>query len=579
MLGAETQSVNGTLRQTDWNTVNWRQTNKQVRNLRQRIFRASQANDLKRVRSLQRLMLRSYSNVLVSVRRVTQTNQGKRTPGIDKVVVKTPAARGKLVDDLKQQTPWKAKPARRVYIPKANGKQRPLGIPVIRDRALQAIVKNALEPYSEARFEGISYGFRPGRSCQDAICKIHHLANTRGRKKWIVDADIKGAFDNINHDHLLENMGKFPAKELIRQWLKAGVVDKGTFQRTETGTPQGGVISPLLANIALHGMEKPLMVKYNKKGEITSERAVVRYADDFVVFCETKEDAEWTVEALKRWLAMRGLELSEEKTRIVHITEGFDFLGFNIRQYKVSNTRTGYKLLIKPSKASESRIREKLRKEWYSLAGQDVQTVLSRLNPIIRGQANYFRTQVSKKVFNSLDNWNFKREVQYIRRTHPNRPTYWTMNKYFGKLKLDREDRWVFGDKHTGNSLLKYSWFPIERHTLVQGNASLDDPTLREYWEKRNRRKLPETTPSLEKVSRRQEGKCPYCGESLTNGEELQKHHKKPKSEGGGDTYSNLELVHLYCHQQITARMLGEQAEVRNQLKRRLAITDKAFGD
>jgi RNA-directed DNA polymerase len=276
---------------------------------------------------------------------------------------------------------------------------------------------------------------------------------------------------------------------------------------------------------------------------------------------------------------MRGLELSADKTRIVHITEGFDFLGFNIRQYKVSNTRTGYKLLIKPSKASEKRIREKLRKEWYSLVGQDVQTVLSRLNPIIRGQANYFRTQVSSEVFNRLDGWNFIREGRYIKRTHPNKPRNWTDSKYFGKLRPGSKDKWVFGDKRTGNYLLKYSWFPIERHTLVQGKASPDDPSLREYWEKRNRRNMPELIPSLERLARNQQGICRYCGEPLANGEELQKHHKEPKSEGGKDTFGNLEMVHLYCHQQITARMLGEQSEVRRQLKRRLAITDKASGD
>ena len=524
-------------------------------------------------------MLRSYSNRLVSVRRVTQDNQGKRTPGIDKVVVKTPAARGKLVDNLRQYTPWKAKPARRVYIPKSNGKQRPLGIPVIKDRALQAIVKNALEPFWEARFEGVSYGFRPGRSCQDAICKIHHLANTRGKKKWIVDADIKGAFDNISHDYLLETMKYFPAKELIRQWLKAGVVDKGTFHRTETGTPQGGVISPLLANIALHGMEKSLGVTYSKKGELSGDRAIIRYADDFVVFCETKEDAELTIGTLKVWLAKRGLELSSEKTRIVHITEGFDFLGFNIKQYKVSSARTGYKLLIRPSKASEKRIREKLREEWYNLVGQDVKAVLARLNPIIRGQANYFRTQVASKVFSNLDNWNFKREVQYIRRAHPTKPTYWTQAKYFGRLNPNSKSKWVFGDKRTGNYLLKYTDFSIERHILVKGKSSPDDPALRDYWNKRTRLKMPELTPSLIRLAQTQQGICRYCGEPLTNGEELQKHHKKPKNEGGKDNYGNLEMVHLYCHQQITARMLGEQAEVRNQLKRKLAITDDAFGD
>jgi RNA-directed DNA polymerase len=330
-----TTPVTGAERRTDWNSVNWRQANRHVRNLRQRIFRATQAEDWTAVRSLQRLMLRSYANTLVSVRRVTQVNQGKRTAGIDKVVVKTPAARGKLVDQLMTCQPWKAMPARRVYIPKANGRQRPLGIPTILDRCLQARVKNALEPEWEARFEGSSYGFRPGRSAHDAIGKVYRFARPNTRKRWVVDADIKGAFDTIDHTCLLKTIGTVPGRELIRQWLKAGYVDHGVFHETDAGTPQGGVISPLLANIALHGMEAALGVQFNATGATISTRAVVRYADDFVVFCESREDAEQVVHLLNEWLAVRGLRLSEEKTRIVHLTDGFDFLGFNVRHTKI----------------------------------------------------------------------------------------------------------------------------------------------------------------------------------------------------------------------------------------------------
>lgn len=358
-----TTPVTGTERPTDWPATNWRRANRQVRNLRSRIFRATQAEDWKKVHDLQRLMLRSYTNTLVSARWVTQMNGGKRAAGVDKVIVKTPAARGKLVDHLMTFQPWKAKPARRVYIPKANGKLRPLGIPTVIDWCLQAQVKNALEPSWEARFEGSSYGFRPGRSGHDAIAKTYLFACSNRRKKWVVDADIKGAFDHIDHDYLLKTIGDVPGQALIRQWLKAGYVDKEVFHETEEGTPQGGVISPLLANIALHGLEKALGVRFDNQGVISGHRAVVRYADDFVVFCESRADAEGIVEILKEWLGIRGLNLSEEKTRIVHLTEGFDFLGFTVRHYKVNTTRTGYKLLITPSKDAEKAIRAKIRAE------------------------------------------------------------------------------------------------------------------------------------------------------------------------------------------------------------------------
>ena len=367
----------------------------------------------------------------------------------------------------------------------------------------------------------------------------------------MVDADIKGCFDNISHDFLIEKIGNFPARKLISQWLKSGYIEYGKYFQTKSGTPQGNIISPLLANIILHGMEKALGIKYNNRSEIIGNRVLVKYADDFVIFCETKEDAQQAQSAIDKWLNLRGLELSKEKTRIVHLKEGFDFLGFNIRQYRVTNTKTEWKLLIKPSKESILNIRKKLRQEWLNLKGHNVNAVIGKLNPIIRGEANYFRIGVASEAFNALDDWMFKRECKYVNRTHPKKNKKWRKDRYWGKLNLEKNDKWVFGDKSTGNHILKFSWFKIKRHKLVIGRSSPDDPSLKEYWEKRENNKASNHSKSIQKIAEKQGHICSICGQSLYNGEEIHKHHKIPKSKGGKDTYSNLELVHLYCHQQI----------------------------
>ena len=274
----------------DWHSVDWKCVHRTVKNLRQRIFRASRAGDLKKVRSLQRLMLKSRANVLDSVRRVTQVNRGKSTPGVDHVVITTAGEKGRLCQQLRHLTLHQVYPVRRVYIPKRKGR-RPLGIPTVVDRCGQAMVKNALEPFWEARFEGSSYGFRPGRGCHDAITNVFLLARPNTTRPWVLDADIEGAFNNIGHAALVQAIGNFPARKLIQQWLQAGYVEEEMLHPTKTGVPQGGVISPLLLNVALHGIEHALGCAYTPKGVLRGTYAVVKYADDFAVFCPTREKA------------------------------------------------------------------------------------------------------------------------------------------------------------------------------------------------------------------------------------------------------------------------------------------------
>ena len=535
-----------------WHAIDWKQVYRTVKNLRQRIFRASRENDLKTVRSLQRLMLRCRANVRESVRRVTQVNQGKSTPGIDAVIATTPEERAALCRKLSQLELHKVHPVRRVYIPKRKGK-RPLGIPTIEDRCVQAMVKNALEPFWEARFEGVSYGFRPGRGCHDAIEKIFRLARPNTTRPWVVDADIKGAFDNIGHSALQEAIGNFPARELIKQWLKAGYIEDERLHPTEAGVPQGGTISPLLLNIALHGMEAALGSHYTPQGVLRGKYAVVRYADDLAVFCPTQDDAVKAKARLAEWLGARGLQLSEEKTHLRHLTEGFNFLGFNIRHYPVpKSSRSGYKLLIKPSQKSVQQLRRKLKGNWRKHVGSPTVALINEMNPLIRGWSNYFRIGVAKELFATLDTFMYYRAQRYMKRRHPMKSGWWRTEKYWGRSD-GHQDRWVFMDKERHATLRKFAWTKIVRHRLVPKNYSPDDPTLQDYWRQR-RLRTTATNSRYRQVFQRQRGLCPVCLQPLENGEETHLHHVVPKKRGGMDDLLNLRLVHLNCHRQIHSR-------------------------
>jgi RNA-directed DNA polymerase len=428
-----------------------------------------------------------------------------------------------------------------------------------------------LEPRWEATFEASSYGFRPGRRCHDAISHIATLTHGNCRKPWVVDADIKGACDNIGHDHLLQTIGEVPGRELIKQWLKAGYVEMGTYHDTDAGTPQGGVISPLRANIALHGMEEALGIRYDRTGRNRGDRALGRYADDVVVLCKTRADAEQVIEILNTWLAERGLNLSEEKTRVVHLTDGFNCLGFTIRQRSNVLRREGTVRLITPSKEGVRRHRDKMRDEWLRLRGKPVATVIDTLKPKITGWANYYRHQVAAVVFRKLDQWMYRREYRYAQYSHPGHSSKWRRQRYWGKLDSKRDDIWVFGDKRTGAYLPKYAWTKIERHPKVKGTASPDDPNLKDYWEERTKTKVKELIPSQQKIAQSQQYVCPICGETLFKDEELQTDHVQPRHKGGKDSYDNLQLLHLDCHKQKTAVDWSKHEPTRKWLRKWLA--------
>ena len=445
-------------------------------------------------------------------------------------------------------------------------------VPVIVDRVLQARVATALEPEWEARFEPRSYGFRPGRSCQDAVqATFSTVKGPNPARRWVLDADLKAAFDRIDHHHLLAQLGGFPAREQIRDWLSAGVVEQGLFTPTEEGTPQGGVVSPLLLNVALHGMEHAAGVRYRTVGSdgVATARdspVLIRYADDFVALCRTREEAIQVKARLAAWLTPRGLAFNEDKTRVVDLDEGYDFLGFNVRRYHGL-------LLIKPSKTALRRIRKRLRTEVRALRGSNAAAVIARLNPIIRGWAAYYRTVVAKEIFNSLDHYLWKLVYKWARHTHPNKPTSWVISRYFGMFNKSRQDRWVFGDRDSGSYLQKFAWTRIVRHQLVTGTASPDDPVLADYWNSRRRR--PRLQPPVDRTTQQlldsQRARCVHCGQLLLHADHppqtpheweqwyrgLRKamdHNAISLGQDGSAHGPQLRLLHTSCHRRTTGK-------------------------
>ena len=448
---------------SSWDTIDWKEAEKQTNRLQRKISKAMCGGRINRVKQLQHLLTLSFYARAIAVRTVSQDNKGKHTPGVDGIVWATPKAKYNAVLELNKGR-YRAKPLRRIYIPKKSGKLRPLSIPTMYDRAMQALYALALDPVQEATADRNSYGFRIGRCCQDACEEIFKCTSRKGQNPWVLDADIRGCFDNISHQWLLDNI--VMDKQILRQFLKAGYVYGRKLFPTDSGTPQGGVASPVLANMTLNGMETLV------KKEVSKKACLTRYADDLVVTAPTKELVEKARETLVPFLKERGLEFSEEKTRIVHITEGLDFLGWTFR-------KTKGKMIIRPSKATMKAMRGKLHKMILDIGVPMKQDdLIWALNPVIRGWGNYHRTTCAKTDFHDIDHYVVECLIRWTAKRHPMKGKKWRFKRYWRKIG---KRKWTFAtDKYM---LFVLSDMPIKRHIKVK---AAENPYLNpQYFERR----------------------------------------------------------------------------------------------
>lgn len=476
-----------------WSSIDWNEAHAAIRRMQARIVKAVQDGRWNKVRALQRLLTTSFYGKALAVKRVTE-NKGKRTPGVDGKLWSTPRAKMAAIKTLRRKG-YRPMPLRRIYIPKSNGKLRPLSIPTMQDRAMQALHLLALDPVSETISDEQSYGFRKERSTHDAIGQCYVNARFRGdpsdgmggrlSAQWILEADIRGCFDNIDHAWLLRHVPM--DKIILRKWLQAGYLEGDTLTSTTQGTPQGGIISPVLANFALNGLEGALAALSPTQRQRRANKVnLVRYADDFVITGENRELLEQTiVPAVRAFLAQRGLELSPEKTKITHLTEGYDFLGQNVRRY-------GRKLLIKPAAKNVKAFLNKIRDLIRRLRAATPSKLLLAINPVIAGWAEYHRHIVAQETFQYVDRHIWYAIWQWAKRRHPNKPPRWVFQRYFHRFSLRQ---WVFAvDTRSqdayGNPIFhvlrRAASTPIERHTKISADANPYDRAWYDYFAKRD---------------------------------------------------------------------------------------------
>ncbi len=542
----------------DWHSIHWKKVWRTVRRLQARIVKAVREGRWNKVKALVYLLTHSYSGRALAILRVV-SNSGARTPGVDGVLWNTPEVKSAAFTTLRRHG-YRPQPLRRVYIPKSNGQRRGLGIPTMADRAMQALYLLGLDPIAETLADGHSYGFRLERCCADALDECHKILRGPSGPNWILEGDIKACFDRISHSWLIDNIPM--DKEVLGKWLKAGFLEKHVLFATMEGTPQGGIISPALANRALDGLQSSLERRFSDTRRRRAEGRVhlVRYADDFIITGTSQVLLQREVQPLvEHFLRERGLELSHEKTRVTHIEDGFDFLGQTVRRFSDG------KVLTKPSKRSVQTFLSKIQATIDKASSQTVGLLIQRLNQQIKGWTMYHRYAASKRTFTTVDNRIFWKLMRWCRRRHPKKSRKWIKERYFQR---EGGRDWVFTGTirdSTGSArpirLMKAAGVKVLRWTKIRSAANPYDPEWELYLEERSAWKLTHTLAGrgrIEYLWKDQGGRCVMCGQVLQAEEQpWHIHHRIWRSRGGGEEYDNLELLHAHCHRQIHGKRKG----------------------